>query len=161
MFLSIILNNAIKIEVFKMRAYHSTTKKAATIILNYGLLPGKNGGFTEDGSWADNIYGIRPIYVSLEPGKFEGEIILEIDVTDIKIYPDFPSLVHEGAYIEDDFMWFSEDDEPPLLKPFLNNDGEIYFYDILHSDGIMLAIITLTGTACILDPVPPEKISVF
>lgn len=144
-----------------MKVYHSTTKKAANIILNYGLLPGRSGGFTEDGSWADIIYGIRPTYVSLEPGKFDGEVILEINATDIKLYPDFPSLVHEGAYIEADFMWFSEDNEPSLLKPFLNNDGEIYFHDVLHSDGIISAIIMLTRTACILDLIPPEKISVF
>ena len=153
--------------------YHSTPPWQADVIEANGLKTNSKGiGFTVAGNWADEIYGMRPIYLSAEPGKgggreYEGAT-LEVDVTGLELYPDLPTLVDYGANLEEDGsgMWWDYDEVPSEMQvsyangaPILDPDGYIE-YDMLlwPGDAAAKAAINLTDTVAVLQDIPPDRI---
>ena len=145
--------------------YHSTPPWQADAIADeYGLkINSKGVGFSLAGTWADKIYGTRPIYLSTKPGagggrEYEGAI-LEVDTTGLQLYPDLPTLVDYGAYVEEDGVYWEHEAEPKEMTPFVDGDGMLYFEDLLApGHPVAEAVINLTGTAVSLSDIPPERI---
>jgi hypothetical protein len=144
-----------------MVVYHATNIENIYNILKYGLKTNFNSknGWTAAGEWADQYYGKRPIYVSLD--KYDG-IQLEINIDDgIYLFPDLPSLIDYGAYlVTGEGLYWEEGEEPEELIPFLQ-EGEISFDELLNNPLIAKAVINLTRTAAIYQDIPPEKITVI
>lgn len=96
------------------------------------IIPGRSKGFIDAGEWADQIYKGRPTYLSAKKGRYpvkKGLKEYKIDLSAIdtkKLRADLPSLVDNGMYItEDKKGWWEEGQEPSILKPYLNRNGEI------------------------------------
>ncbi len=144
--------------------YHSTPPYQAEVIEANGIKVGSEGvGFMIGGNWADEVYGTRPIYLSAKPGEgggreYEGTIF-EVDATGLELYPDLPTLVDYGAYTEEDGMWWDYDEVPPEMQNVVDSDGFIEFEEFLDPDSPARgAAIHLTGTAVVLEDIPPERI---
>ena len=74
--------------------YHSTAPDNVSAIQQAGLQTGRESVHTAAGSWADDHYNTRPIYVSVERGKYAGQP-LEIDTSGLALVADLPlSLIH-------------------------------------------------------------------
>lgn len=124
-------------------------------------MPNSPTNFTQEGSWADEVYGKRPIYVSLRESSRYSGTLLRIDTKGLSLYPDLPSLVDIGAYVEEKGMWWEEDEEPPLLKPYLDKyDGFIYFVKLFKHKAIREAAIKTTQTGVIFNAIEPARIQV-
>jgi hypothetical protein len=136
--------------------YHSTDPSNIESIRQTGLETGRESTHTQAGSWADEYYGTRPVYLSRQEGKYEGES-LAIDTSGLNLVADLPSLVDYGANVEEEALWWEEGEEPPELEPYLNM-GEIEIFDLLNEPDVIKAAIRTTGTAAVLDNIPPDKI---
>tara|TARA_R110000824_G_scaffold159_1_gene574 strand:+ start:114 stop:623 length:510 start_codon:yes stop_codon:yes gene_type:complete len=148
--------------------YHSTPPWQAEEVEAKGLKTGSEGiGFSIAGTWADKIYGTRPVYLSTKPGfggdrEYEGTI-LEIDTTGLQLYPDLPTLVDFGAYVEEEEgMYWEYGTEPKEMKPFVDGDGMIYFEDLLTpGHPVANAVMKLTGTAVSLKDISSDRIKII
>jgi hypothetical protein len=129
-----------------MMVYHATTHPDA--ILKDGILKvNQSGGFTEGGFWADAYYGMRPIYVSLDPGKYPGETI-DVEVDESLLFADLPSLIDSGAIITDSGDSLYWENEPEQLQDFLE-EGEIDIQSLLR----LPEAIQVTRTGVILQDI--------
>ena len=144
--------------------YHSTPPWQAEAIEANGLKISSGGiGFSLAGTWADEIYGTRPIYLSAKPGQasereYEGTIF-EVEVTGLQLYPDLPTLVDYGAYVEEEGVYWEHEAEPKEMTPLVDGDGMIYFEDLLTpGHPTAAAVINLTGTAVSLEDISPDRI---
>ena len=148
------LRRIIKEEV----AYHSTDPGNVPRIQQDGLLTGQESAHTTGGAWADEYYGTRPIYISMQKGKYEGQP-LAIDVSGLEVVADLPGLVDAGAMIEEEGLYWEEGYEPQELENLVDEDGMIYFEDLVDpSHPASQAAIELTGTAAVLENIPPDRI---
>jgi len=149
--------------------YHITRKENKDQILGSGLMVNMPYGMTEGGSWAREVYGINPIFLSLNPSKTAAQdlidedfnVIIEVDVTGLKLIADLPSLVDKGAYIDDGlrFLYWKEGAEPYEISEFLDENGEIRMNDLIDSDFHgMESIIEFTGSAAVVKDIPPDKL---
>jgi hypothetical protein len=131
--------------------YHTTARKNVDSVLSQGLIPGKSGGYTLDGSWADQIYGKRPIYVSLDPGEYTSSesVILKISIPKSLLITDLPSLIDHGGNLSEESIYWEEGDELKKLSKFLE-DGEIDFRSLLKNRKVIEAAIQVTRTAAVL-----------
>jgi len=130
--------------------YHTTHEITADAVEEEGIYTdhgGFVGGFTLGDHWADEIYEMRPVYLTKESGKsstrpYDG-VVFEVNVGDDILLPDLPSLAdEEGANLElgdgeydeydeerDEFqrgphVWWSDRDEvPEPLQTYMNNAG--------------------------------------
>ena len=136
--------------------YHSTSPENAEAILSQGLKVGRESAHTKAGSWADEHYGTRPIYLSVEQGKYEG-VPLAVNTAGMSLLADLPTLVDYGANVEEEILWWNEGEEPPELEPYLDN-GEIQIFDLLNDPEVIQAAINTTGTAAVLKDIPAENI---
>lgn len=144
-----------------MYVYHTTKPTLVPRILQQGLVPNSPTNFTQEGSWADEVYGKRPIYVSLRESSRYSGTLLRIDTKGLTLYPDLPSLVDMGAYVEEEGMWWEEQEEPPLLKPYLSkDDGFISFTKLLKHKSIREAAIKTTQTGVLINTIEPARIQV-
>jgi hypothetical protein len=75
----------------------------------------------------------------------------------LNLVADLPSLVDYGANVEEELLWWEEGEEPPELEPYLNM-GEIEIFDLMNEPDVIKAAIRTTGTAAVLDDIPPDKI---
>ena len=138
--------------------YHSTDPKNIDAIQQAGLQIGRESVHTTAGAWADEFYGTRPVYVSVQKGKYEGQP-LAIDTSGLDLVADLPGLVDTGAYQEEEGMYWDEGAEPPEMLDFVDDGGMVYFDDLLSpGHPIAMAAIELTGTAAVLEDIPPERI---
>jgi len=143
--------------------YHSTAPNRVNSILVNGLRTGEEVNLTEGGSWAHLVYKTNPIFVSSQPNKFAG-VPLQVDVSGLKLYADLPSIVDETHAMIDDNMvgfWWEENDEENLteaLRKYINEDGELSFYDILNNEFLSKLLINITQTAAILQNISPDRI---
>ena len=144
--------------------YHSTPPWQAEAIEENGLKTSSGGlGFSIAGTWADEIYGNRPIYLSVEPGKgggreYEGTVF-EVDTTGLQLYPDLPTLVDYGAYVEEEGVYWEPEAEPEEMSPFVDGDGMLYFEDLLApGHPAANAVMAMTGTAVSLSDISPDRI---
>ena len=69
--------------------YHSTAPDNVSAIQQAGLQTGRESVHTAAGSWADDHYNTRPIYVSVERGKYAGQS-LEVDTSGLTLVADLP-----------------------------------------------------------------------
>ena len=136
--------------------YHSTSPENAEAILSQGLKVGRESAHTQAGSWADEHYGTRPIYLSVEKGKYEG-VPLAVNTAGMPLLADLPTLVDYGANVEEEILWWNEGEEPQELEPYLDN-GEIQIFDLLNDPEVIQAAINTTGTAVVLKDIPAENI---
>ena len=137
--------------------YHSTSPENVEAILSQGLQAGRESAHTQAGAWADEHYGSRPIYLSVEQGKYEG-VPLAVNTAGMPLLADLPTLVDNGANVEDEALWWNEGEEPPALEPYLDN-GEIQIFDLLNDPEVIQAAINTTGTAVVLKDISPEQIN--
>ena len=149
--------------VSPQKVYHTTTKGRLDSILTQGLRVNSEKGFsTASLNWMKGAYGMIPIFVSLEPGKYKEEtdgVILEIDTSGLELVADIPGLSDIGAYIEDEYIWFEEGDEPFEMNE--EDEGQIYFRDLINPDNeYCQKSIEETETAAIMENIPPTKIKV-
>ncbi len=149
-----------------MKVYHVTKKENVSSILQEGLKINSGiSGLIVEGGWADQYYYCRPVYVSLSPDRFQGEVVLEVDVSDTDLLPDLPSLlsVSGGAeHYEDDIygdgLWY--DKAPEELEPYDAHDGSVPIDSILKAYGD-LSVLRLTNSAAVCKDIPPDKIRVY
>jgi hypothetical protein len=144
--------------------YHTTAnEESAQSILTNGLIAdSETPGFTQMGSWADSTYGGKPIYLSFEKGRagdgrlYEGTTF-QVDITGIELYPDLPTLVDFGAFVDEDGLSWHEN-EPEILSYYLD-DGFVSFEDLMDPDSPVASVaMTLTKTAVSLISISPDKI---
>jgi len=136
--------------------YHSTDPSNIESIRQTGLEMGRESTHTQAGSWADEYYGTRPVYLSTQEGKYEGAT-LAIDTSGFNLVADLPSLVDYGANVGEELLWWKEGEEPPELEPYLNM-GEIEIFELMNEPAVIEAAIRTTGTAAVLDDIPPDRI---
>jgi len=151
-----------------MFMYHRTKVKNLKGIQKEGLKGMHTlNGLTEAGSWADKYYGKRPIYLSLDPERFEtdGDLLLQINVDGLDLVADLPSLVDHAANIDEDNdgIWWEEGQEPDSLVQFIHPETEdIHIDDFLNPNSpVAKAAIDLTQTAATLSDIKPSRISVL
>ncbi len=81
----------------------------------------------------------------------DAPIVFEVDVKELVLIADLPSLVDDGAYydIDDNSMWFK-------------GGPEWYFDDLLDSDTKECqAAIRATKTAACLTNIAPDRLTLF
>ena len=137
--------------------YHSTSPENVEAILSQGLEAGRESAHTQAGAWADEHYGTRPVYLSVEKGKYEG-VPLAVNTAGMPLLADLPTLVDHGANVEEEVLWWNEGEAPEALEPYLDN-GELQIFDLLNDSEVIQAAINTTGTAAALKNIPPENIS--
>jgi len=143
-----------------MIAYHATSHAAAERILDNGLRVGQPNNLTMGGVWADEIYGIRPIYLSMQPGYYSGDIILEIDLSRIDYVADLPSLVDAGAIVAESGIYWEDHTPRPFIG--LSDNGEFYLDDLLDPGNVMVdTAILVTDTLAVLEDIPPNRITIY
>ena len=133
--------------------FHSAPTNFRQAILQNGLLVNQGSNFTQEGAWADDIYGLRPIYVSISPGEskftsFSGSDydIWQVNVDGLMLVADLPSMVDAGAYVEEEGMSWG---------------GTVEYFEELLTPGTIEAneAIEATGTAAILQNVEPQRLA--
>jgi 8-oxo-dGTP pyrophosphatase MutT (NUDIX family) len=147
----------------KQIMYHSTDKKNKKNILENGLMVNNSGGFTIGGSWAHEVYGGNPIFLSDEKERYseEDSVTFAVDVTGLNLLADLPTLIDFGANLEEDYtMWWSDGESPRNFEMFLD-DGAISAYDIIGSDDFNKAAIKVTRTAAVMENIPAQRISLL
>ena len=141
--------------------YHSTDSKNVSSIQQDGLAVGRESSHTLGGSWADSYYGTRPIYLSVEKGKYAGTP-LAVDTFGIDLVADLPSLVDTGAYQEEEGMYWDEGSEPAQMIDIVDENGMVYFDDLLSpGSAASEAAIEITGTAAVLENIPSNRIQLI
>jgi hypothetical protein len=139
--------------------YHSTDPANVESIQQVGLQPGRESAQTLGGTWADEFYGTRPVYLSVRKGKYEGTPFA-VDTAKLNLVADLPSLVDTGAYQEEEGMYWDEGSEPAQMIDIVDEDGMVYFDELLSpGSAAAQAAIEITGTAAAIDGVPPESIT--
>lgn len=146
--------------------YHTTSPASIDSIMKYGLKV--NSPFNKSlssQSFVKEIYGLNPIYVSKEEGRYKNGVILAVDVSGLPLTTDIPTLISDyyaqlGESL--DHIWFEEDYTPFELFDFVDRNGAIYFEDLLDPNSpITKAMIDLTGTAAIMQDISPDKIKII
>lgn len=140
--------------------YHRTSSDKIDIILKEGLKINSEINLTEGGIWAQEIYGCNPVYLSLEKNSIyasEASILLEVNVTNLDLVADFPSLVDTGAYYDiDEYLFWWKRNTPPNLP------DEISFNDLLNSNNYLTEeVIQLTKSAACLENIAPHLIKLL
>ena len=110
--------------------WHSTAPENVEIILTKGLQTGRESANTMAGAWADEFYGTRPVYLSVDKGKYEGTP-LAVNTSGLGLVADLPTLVDTGAYQEEEGMYWDEGAEPQQMSDLIDEDGMVYFDDLL------------------------------
>ena len=138
--------------------YHSTSPENAETISSQGLKVGMKSAHTTAGEWADRFYGTRPVYMSVEKGKYEGQP-MAVNISGLDLVADLPGLVDTGAYQGEEGMYWEEGEQPPIMDDYVDEDFMIYYEDLLTPDHpVAEAAIKLTGTAATLEDISAEKI---
>lgn len=142
-----------------LKGYHRTSRENYERIKEEGLRVNQKSAFLLSGhEKLKEIYGVIPIFISLDENfeeyKNEGDILLEVDLTGLKILPDVWSLVDHGAYIEQDGIWFEGEGPEPL-----SDWGDEFSYDDLLNDrNIIKACLEVTKTCAIPENIESSRI---
>ena len=121
--------------------YHATLqpKNAESIEAN-GLLVGAhdNAGFSMESNWADDFYCERPAYLSMSPNLGGGRrypgIVFEVDVSEMDLDPDLPTLVRRWCVMQKkmkDCIGNGEKHQSEI-EHLLDGDGFITFDELLE-----------------------------
>lgn len=145
--------------------YHHTSKENDFLIEQHGLRINQEWGKTMDAqSDIERIYGMRPIFLSIEPLKFKGQndITFEVNVSGLDLVADIPSLYDHGAYYADDGMWWEEDSTPFEFMDYIDENGMIYFEDLLTPDNPLVDVcISKTKTAACENSIEPQRLRII
>jgi len=143
--------------------YHNTSPDLIEKILEEGLKIGMEISPIYAAHWVLDIYGTNPIYLSIKPERWSGDVLLQVNVQNVSLVADLPTLLNYGAYLSEDFGGFYwEEAEPKELIPFIDEDGYLSFDGLLIPDSSTVnAAIELTGTAATLKDIPPERITLL
>lgn len=147
--------------------YHVTHKRNIDSILKNGLLINQPTYMSQGGVWSHKIYKCNPIFLSSKPDSTSkqqlienDDVVFEVNVTNLELVVDLPSLVDWGAYISDDMdsIWF----KGGLFSKFEDSDGLIWFDDLLNSDSdVTKNMIKITGSAAVLNNISPDKLKLY
>ena len=148
--------------------YHNTDKSNDFLIEQNGLKINTEdwGKTTNAQEYIVRIYGMKPIFLSLNPELFKGsnDITLKINSNGLDIVADIPSVSDLGAYYgdNDEGMWFSENNIPPQLINLVDENGMIYYNDMLNTNSpVAKACIEATQTAACLESIPTTRITLI
>jgi hypothetical protein len=147
-----------------MKMYHATTPANARDILASGLKAGtEESAYTDEhAAWADQFYGVRPIFLSAQKGKYAG-IPLLVDISGSELVADLAEVADLGdepPYMEGgEMIW--DDGIGPVELSSISSDGAVRIADLLvpGSKSVKVAIAA-TGTAAVLQDIPPERIKI-
>jgi hypothetical protein len=135
---------------FKTIWYHRTTADRIDSILENGLKINSEKNLTLGGISTLDYYGLWPIFLSTSSKTMytaDAPIIIEVDVTGLKIVADLPSLSDLGAYLSEDDVWF---------------EGSKKTYDMVEiltpGTPACEAMIRKTKSAACLTDIPPNKV---
>jgi len=147
--------------------YHITEASRAHFIEEGGLKIGQESCLTnESGKWANQYYGGCPVYLSQSPYITEEEAwewgikevaLFEVNVSGLNLMADLQGLVDAYGQLDDDSIWWEDDDEPKALEGLLD-DGETEISNFLDYDAYISAAIEITKTATVMQDIPPERI---
>lgn len=156
----------------QQQAYHLTRRDRLDAIMRQGLRLNSARVLTDFPSpeLVRNMYGCIPLFVSerpwLEPEQFglladRGDpadfVLLRIDISGLPLAADIPMLSGKGAYLEDDHLWFKEDDHP--LSAWVDPVSQAISYRRLVSDPDLIAAANRwTGTMAVLSSIEAERI---
>ena len=145
--------------------YHTTSPASVDSIMKHGLKVDSQFNKSQSSqSYIKNIYGLNPIYVSKEQGKYKNGIVLAVDVSNLPLVTDIPSLISDyNAQLGEslDYIWFEEDYTPFEMFDYIDGNGALYFEDLLDANSpVTKAMIDLTGTAAIMQSISPKRIKV-
>jgi hypothetical protein len=146
--------------------YHTTSPIAINDIEKNGLkINSKFNKSQASQFYVNEIYGMNPIYISKEQGKYKNGVVLAIDVTGIELVVDIPTLISDyGAMLGEDLthVWFEEDYTPFEMFDWVDGNGALYFKDLLNpNSAVAKAMIELTGTAVVMQNIPPNRIKII
>lgn len=145
--------------------YHHTSSENEFLIQQHGLKINQEWGKTIDaGKDIERIYGLRPIFLSLDPDKFKGpnDITFEVNVTGLDLVADIPSLYDKGAYYDEEGMWWEEDATPFEVMDYIDENGMIYFNDLLTpGHAIVNVCIGMTRTAVCENSIEPSRLKLL
>lgn len=142
--------------------YHHTSSENSFLIEQNGLKINQEWGKTMDAqSDIERIYGMRPIFLTLEPSKFKGpnDVTFEVNVSGLDLVADIPSLYDHGAYYDNEGMWWEEDSTPFEFMDYVDENGMIFFNDLLTPNHPLVNIcITKTKTAACENSIEPSRL---
>jgi len=161
--------------------YHITPVKNLAQVLSEGLKIDSPFHLTEGGEWAADYYGLaydreylNPVYLSKNPWIDSAQTIawgdedkeplehalLKVNIADLDLVADLPSLIDKGAYSDEGVIWWKRDrDIPELLKDYHDSEYGIDIESLLEpSSDVAEAAIQTTQTAACLQNISPDRI---
>jgi hypothetical protein len=144
------------------KMYHHTSSENEFLIETHGLKIDQEWGKTIDAQAdIERIYGMRPIFLTLDPNKFKGprDVTFEVNVTGLDLVADIPSLYDKGAYYDENGMWWEEEATPFWVMDFIDDNGMIYYDDLLTPNHPLVnACIMETQTAACENSIEPSRL---
>jgi hypothetical protein len=157
--------------------YHVSAPERQAVILADGLQPGKEGGYTDAGAWADDYYGVRPVYIARVPWELaEGYreldgrdfITFTVEVEELQLLPDLPSLIDEGFVLDPDSNSLWAEGTFPGLDAFAFTEEaygitvtELSLEELLTNEALAAALVALTGTAACISAIPAARLALL
>jgi hypothetical protein len=145
--------------------YHTTNKENIEKIKTEGLkinsVPkGKSIGSLD---WVFDAYnGVKPIFLSKNPGLYKGDVVLKINTTGLSLVADIPGLVDFGAYIaEDGVFWDESELNNSILQIVDNENFDISFNKLNKQTRQSKEAINLTGTCAVKTNIEPWRIEIL
>ena len=153
--------------------YHSTKLENLDSILRLGLLTNQVANHSIGSLvYMKDIYGVIPIYVSMDPYKYnmnKREVILEIhDIKIEELYADIPTIISSyDGLLGEDILYFEDGKAPSKIKyiedpdDYRFSEGEISFDDLIKDRKIINDLIETTRTAALIKTIEPENIRIY
>lgn len=145
--------------------YHHTSKENSFLVQRNGLKINQDWGKTMGAkSDIERIYGMRPIFLAIEPSKFKGagDVTFQVNVEGLDLVADIPSLYDHGAYYDENGMWWEEDFTPFIVMDYLDENGMMSFDNLLTPGHPLVDIcIGITKTAACENSIEPSRLKVF
>lgn len=152
------------------RLYHVSSAAAAAGLTERGICTApigtrRPGGLTTGGEWADSLYGVRPVYLSVRPWEIEASersahALFEVESLklDLKLCSvDAPSLIDHGMCLNSSGVYWEEGDPAgDQIHELLGE--EIPLEGLLSSAELTKIGFELTGSLALSGDVPAEAI---
>jgi hypothetical protein len=147
---------------------HRTSADRLPSILEGGLCLDMPVNMTEAGTWSHLWYDGNPVFLAMPDAPFlvsttfdNADVELSVDVDELILVADLPSLCDTGAYVDDGIMWWKCGSEPAGLMPYLDEEGSIEIEYLLDPDSeACQAAMEITKTAACLSVIPPSRLVV-
>lgn len=152
------------------KLYHVSSAAAADEISRSGLCAApigfdRPGGLTMGGEWADTLYGVRPVYLSVSPWEIEpseraAHALFEVRSSEIDLAlcsVDAPSLIDHGMSLTSEEIYWEEGDPTgdqihELLGEQISKEA------LLDSAELTRIAFELTSSLAISGDVPPSAL---